>query len=87
MVKHVLRILWLLPRNAAILMVSAYQQTLSPDHGPLKDLSRYGYCRHQPSCSAYAKDVLRERGLVVGSVLTLRRLLTCHPWAKPTRIP
>ena len=64
-------------------MIEAYQKTLSPDHGPLKDLYPYGFCRHEPSCSQYGKQVLRERGLVIGGLLIFARVLNCHPWKKP----
>jgi putative component of membrane protein insertase Oxa1/YidC/SpoIIIJ protein YidD len=81
-VKQPLSFLWLLPRRAAILGVTAYQHTLSPDHGPLKGLYTYGYCRHEPTCSVYAKEQLKRRGFVAGSVWAIARLLTCHPWRK-----
>lgn len=82
MVKHVLLSVWLLPRRAAISVLWMYQKTLSPDHGPLKGLHPHGYCRHEPTCSEYGKNVLRERGLIIGSLLIIRRLFTCHPWHK-----
>lgn len=37
-------------------------------------------CRFDPSCSAYALEALRLHGPVIGSWLTLRRLLRCNPW-------
>ncbi len=83
MVKHTLLSLWQLPRNAAIAFITLYQKTLSPDHGPLKGLYPYGYCRHEPTCSDYGKIVLRERGLVIGSLLLCKRILSCNPWRKP----
>lgn len=87
MVKRGLLSLWLLPRRSAVFALSVYQKTLSPDHGPLRRLHPYGYCRHEPTCSEYGKNVLRERGFIIGSLLTIRRLLTCHPWSAPTRLP
>ena len=75
--------LWLLPRRAAVLLLRLYQATLSPDHGPLRSLHPYGFCRHSPTCSMYAVLALERRGFVIGSLLSLRRLLTCHPWRKP----
>lgn len=83
MVNNVFRTLWHIPRNAAVAAVRMYQKTLSPDHGPLRSLHPYGYCRHAPTCSQFAMDVLQRRGLIVGSLLTIRRLLTCHPWKNP----
>ncbi len=79
-----MRNLLLLPRRLAILLIDVYQATLSPDHGPLKGLHPYGFCRHEPTCSEYGKRIIRERGLLIGGLLTLGRLLSCNPWTKPT---
>lgn len=37
-------------------------------------------CRFHPTCSEYALDAYRRHGAWRGSVLTVRRLLRCHPW-------
>ncbi|WP_264357530.1 membrane protein insertion efficiency factor YidD [Candidatus Endolissoclinum faulkneri] len=37
-------------------------------------------CRYQPTCSAYALEVIRKYGLFLGYYLTIKRLLKCHPW-------
>ncbi len=36
-------------------------------------------CRFYPSCSRYAQEALVKHGPLKGSVLTVRRLLRCHP--------
>ncbi len=36
-------------------------------------------CRFYPSCSHYAEEALRKRGIVKGSLLSIWRLLRCHP--------
>ena len=71
-----------LPRKLLVTLISVYQATLSPDHGALRTLFPYGYCRHEPTCSAFGKQVILERGVVRGMLLLLRRLLSCHPWAR-----
>ena len=76
--EHIVR----LPRNLIVILITAYQHTLSPDHGPLRHLYTYGYCRHHPTCSEYGKRMVSERGAIIGSWLLFKRLLTCHPWAK-----
>lgn len=80
--RNLLGHIWRLPRNTIAVLITGYQRTLSPDHGPLKGLYTYGYCRHEPTCSAYSKDAVLKRGMVIGSLLALRRVLTCHPWKK-----
>ncbi len=79
-----LRSLWRTPRMAAVKLIEFYQATLSPDHGPLRHAYPYGYCRHFPTCSEYGKEMILKRGLVLGGLLTIGRLLTCHPWRKPS---
>lgn len=64
-------------RAAALLLlglVRCYQLLVSPLLGPV--------CRYGPSCSSYGATALREHGAVVGTWLTARRLLRCHPWAR-----
>jgi len=37
-------------------------------------------CRHYPTCSSYGVSALRSRGAVVGTALTIWRVLRCNPW-------
>lgn len=80
-----MRNLLFFPRWVIIHMIKLYQATLSPDHGPLKHLYPYGYCRHEPTCSQYAIEVLEKHGTIIGSVKTIWRLLHCTPWHKPSQ--
>jgi putative membrane protein insertion efficiency factor len=38
-------------------------------------------CKYHPSCTQYAIDALRQKGLVRGSLLAAWRLLRCNPWS------
>lgn len=38
-------------------------------------------CRHQPSCSVYAQQMLKKYGTISGSYLALRRFFSCHPFS------
>lgn len=84
MVRTLFSALWHLPPQTAIAMIRAYQATLSPDHSPLKHLHPYGFCLHHPTCSEYAVEQLKKRGLIVGSILTITRVLSCNPFKAPT---
>lgn len=75
--------IWHAPRNAIALLLRGYQRTLSLDHGPMRHLYGYGYCRHSPTCSQYAIDMVTEHGATLGTIYALKRVLTCHPWRKP----
>lgn len=54
-------------------LLRAYRLLISPLYGQV--------CRYHPSCSAYALEAVTQRGSIVGSWLTVRRLGRCHPWA------
>ncbi len=53
-------------------LVGLYQALISPLLGP--------NCRYDPSCSQYAKEALLKYGALKGSVLSIRRILRCHPF-------
>ncbi len=72
------------PLGVVIGLITVYQRMLSPDHGPLRHLWTVGYCRHEPTCSQYAIEVLRSKGLVIGSLLAIKRILTCNPFTRPS---
>ncbi len=38
-------------------------------------------CKYHPSCSQYAIDALRAKGLLRGSALAAWRILRCNPWS------
>nr|WP_256465602.1 membrane protein insertion efficiency factor YidD [Cardinium endosymbiont of Oedothorax gibbosus] len=52
--------------------IGIYQNCMAPLCPPM--------CRFQPSCSCYAKVAFAKYGIRKGTLLTLRRLLRCHPW-------
>lgn len=62
-----------------IFLITGYQKTISPDHGFLKWFFPNGYCQYYPSCSQYAKESLRARGLR-GLPAAVWRVLRCNPW-------
>lgn len=37
-------------------------------------------CRYTPTCSHYAIQALEKHGLIKGSYLAVKRILSCHPW-------
>lgn len=39
-------------------------------------------CRYAPSCSEYAIDALKQKGIIKGLFLTTKRILKCHPFCK-----
>ena len=55
-----------------IVLVRGYQVLISPWLG--------SNCRHQPTCSAYMIEALREWGPLRGVWMGAKRIAKCHPW-------
>ena len=36
-------------------------------------------CRYLPTCSEYSIDALKEYGFFKGSLISIKRILSCHP--------
>ena len=60
------------PARIAIGLVRTYQAVVSPHMAPT--------CRFSPTCSEYAVLALGKYGLVRGLILSVHRILRCHPW-------
>lgn len=56
-----------------ITLVRFYQRWISPAF-PAR-------CKYYPTCSTYALLAIRSRGVLVGTVLTVWRIVRCNPWS------
>ena len=54
-----------------IMLIKLYRLFISPILG--------SNCRYIPSCSEYAIESLRNHGLLKGSYMSLKRILSCRP--------
>ncbi len=59
-------------KSILIIVVRIYRKTISPFLPPS--------CIYTPTCSAYAEEALRKHGAIRGMVLSIKRILRCHPW-------
>jgi uncharacterized protein len=55
-----------------LLPVLFYRRVLSP-------MKRMPSCRYLPTCSEYAVEAVKTRGIIVGIGLAVWRLLRCNP--------
>ena len=39
-------------------------------------------CRYQPTCSQYADEAIKRYGILRGGMMGIKRVLSCHPFAK-----
>ncbi|PKP03949.1 MAG: membrane protein insertion efficiency factor YidD [Bacteroidetes bacterium HGW-Bacteroidetes-9] len=58
--------------NLLIGLIKLYQGAISPYLPPS--------CRYTPTCSAYGIEALKKHGPFKGGWLTIKRVLSCHPW-------
>jgi putative membrane protein insertion efficiency factor len=61
-------------RRALLATIHFYRAALSPLIGPA--------CRFEPTCSVYAEQAITRFGFGKGILLTLHRILRCHPFAR-----
>ena len=54
-----------------IKFIKAYKYLISPLLGHS--------CRYLPSCSEYSIDALKKYGFFRGSLISIKRILSCHP--------
>jgi hypothetical protein len=60
--------------GAVLALLRWYKRAVSPLMPPA--------CRYTPTCSEYAMEAIERHGLGRGSYLAIRRVLSCHPFAR-----
>ncbi len=61
-------------KDFLINVIRFYQKWISPLKPPT--------CRFIPTCSNYAITAIKKYGVFKGGLLTIKRLLRCHPFHK-----
>ena len=54
-----------------IVLIKGYKLIISPYFSPS--------CRYLPTCSEYSIEALKTYGLLKGTFISLKRILSCHP--------
>lgn len=67
-------------KTPVLLLISVYQAIISPMIKHV--LGVRTQCRFSPTCSTYAKQVIQEQGVIKGTQLSVKRLLSCQPFSK-----
>lgn len=55
-----------------VILIRFYQVVISP--------LTPATCRYSPTCSHYSLEALKKHGLLKGSWLAIKRILSCNPW-------
>ena len=72
MFKRAISMFTQLLQQIVLLSLKAYRLIISPVLG--------NRCRFYPSCSLYALEAINNHGVFRGMILTIKRLLRCHPF-------
>lgn len=67
-------------KRIVLLLLAVYQIVVSPFLHSVTGTVHA--CRYPISCSEYARIQVEEKGVVRGGLLAIKRLLSCHPFAK-----
>ena len=59
--------------SGLLMLIWVYQVAISPFTRPR--------CRFQPTCSEYARQAIVVHGFLRGSLLAIKRIARCHPFA------
>ncbi len=59
-------------RKIFVIPIWLYQYLISP----LIPIS----CRFNPTCSQYSKEAIIKHGIFKGLILSIKRIIKCHPW-------
>ena len=62
-----------LSKTIVLSLLRGYKWAISPILSPA--------CRYVPTCSDYALEAVDRYGVLRGSVMAMRRVLRCHPFA------
>lgn len=57
-----------------LIIIRFYQEAISP--------FTPSTCRFEPTCSNYFIEALKVHGLLKGSYLGIKRIVSCNPWGK-----
>ena len=60
------------PTFISIKLIKCYKYLISPLLGES--------CRYLPTCSEYSIEALKTYGFFKGFFLSIKRILSCHPW-------
>jgi uncharacterized protein len=61
------------PSRFLVAVIRQYRRFISPLLGR--------HCRYEPTCSRYALDAIARYGALRGTLMAVRRIGRCHPWA------
>ncbi len=70
-------------KTVIIFIIKTYQKVFSPDKSLFFIFrKKTPTCAFYPTCSDYAIEAISKHGARKGTMLSIKRILRCHPWQK-----
>ncbi|AJD29585.1 membrane protein insertion efficiency factor YidD [Clostridium sporogenes] len=61
-------------KNLLICIIKIYRKYISPLKRPS--------CRFYPTCSQYSMEAIEKYGALKGTLISIKRIIRCHPFNK-----
>lgn len=71
-----------IPRKFLLFFIRVYQKLFSFDHSFWAQPDKIRVCIYYPSCSEYTYQAIERFGIIKGSVLGIKRIISCNPFSK-----
>ena len=71
-----------IPRYIASGVIRIYQFLLSTDHAFWARPDIFRICTYHPSCSEFARLAILKHGVILGSLMGIKRVIDCNPFSR-----
>lgn len=78
---QLLRFIIYLPRKLSSFIIKIYQKLLSTDHAFWARPKVFRICTYHPSCSEFTRLAILKYGVILGSIMGLKRIIDCNPFS------
>ena len=68
-----------IPKYTAAGIIRIYQLTLSTDHSFWARPNKFRICTYTPSCSEFTRLAILKHGIILGSLMGMKRIIDCNP--------
>ncbi len=70
-------------KQLVLKIIKIYQKIISPDHGGILSYFKpLGVCKFRPTCSEYTYQAVEKYGIIIGGLLSIKRIFRCNPFSK-----
>jgi len=70
-----------IPNHIASFIIRIYQFFFSFDHAFWARPDKFRVCTYHPSCSEFARLSILKHGIILGSIMGIKRVIDCNPFS------